>query len=265
MPVDVAKLQMVRVQLDARRLAEIARERRLPPLSADTGYLVHCLLVGLFGDAAPLPFSIVRADGNIVEVLGYAREETGELERHARERATPKDVAACRWETLSSKVMPDSWRSGQTYEFEVRVCPVLRKSSAGEKHRKGAEVDVFLDRCWKAGPGVAVSREHVYGEWLGHQLARDGAAKVATCPEIIGAPAVEAGACVRLVRFKLERLLRRTHGEERKTALCDRPDATLVGQLEVGRPEAFAATLARGVGRHRAFGFGMLLLRPGRH
>jgi len=27
-------------------------------------------------------------------------------------------------------------------------------------------------------------------------------------------------------------------------------------------PTGFAALLARGVGRHRAFGFGMLLLRP---
>jgi CRISPR system Cascade subunit CasE len=32
--------------------------------------------------------------------------------------------------------------------------------------------------------------------------------------------------------------------------------------LEVTEPETFAVGLARGIGRHRAFGFGMLLLRP---
>jgi len=33
------------------------------------------------------------------------------------------------------------------------------------------------------------------------------------------------------------------------------------GTLSVRDPEAFAAALAAGVGRHKAFGFGMLLLR----
>ena len=40
------------------------------------------------------------------------------------------------------------------------------------------------------------------------------------------------------------------------------PDATLQGTLAVVDSGAFQALLARGVGRHRAFGFGMLLLRP---
>ena len=37
-----------------------------------------------------------------------------------------------------------------------------------------------------------------------------------------------------------------------------RPDALLVGSLKVEDPGAFTALLARGLGRHRAFGFGML-------
>ncbi|MEE8524028.1 MAG: type I-E CRISPR-associated protein Cas6/Cse3/CasE [Thermoanaerobaculia bacterium] len=45
-------------------------------------------------------------------------------------------------------------------------------------------------------------------------------------------------------------------------AVPERPDALLTGTLEVTDPDAFATLLARGVGRHRAFGFGMLLLRP---
>jgi CRISPR system Cascade subunit CasE len=36
----------------------------------------------------------------------------------------------------------------------------------------------------------------------------------------------------------------------------------VVGALEVRNSEAFANLLARGVGRHVAFGFGMLLMRP---
>jgi CRISPR system Cascade subunit CasE len=45
--------------------------------------------------------------------------------------------------------------------------------------------------------------------------------------------------------------------------MARRPDATFRGTLRVDDPARFAAAaLARGVGRHRAFGFGMLLLRP---
>ena len=40
------------------------------------------------------------------------------------------------------------------------------------------------------------------------------------------------------------------------------PDAIMHGALIVSDPGAFHALLARGVGRHCAFGFGMLLLRP---
>ncbi|WP_083761830.1 type I-E CRISPR-associated protein Cas6/Cse3/CasE [Alkalilimnicola ehrlichii MLHE-1] len=46
-----------------------------------------------------------------------------------------------------------------------------------------------------------------------------------------------------------------------KTRLV-RPDALVTGRLTVRDPDTFATLVARGVGRHRAFGFGMLLLRP---
>ncbi|MDD4944986.1 MAG: type I-E CRISPR-associated protein Cas6/Cse3/CasE [Rhodoferax sp.] len=36
----------------------------------------------------------------------------------------------------------------------------------------------------------------------------------------------------------------------------------LAGQMRVTDPQAFAQLLANGLGRHRTFGFGLLLLRP---
>ena len=42
----------------------------------------------------------------------------------------------------------------------------------------------------------------------------------------------------------------------------ERPEVYLDGTLEITDSEAFNAMIARGLGRHRAFGFGMLLLRP---
>ena len=67
------------------------------------------------------------------------------------------------------------------------------------------------------------------------------------------------------MQFHLETLLRRTQGE-RRTARprLRKPDVTMQGALTVRDPPQFDALLRRGVGRHRAFGFGMLLLRPDR-
>jgi CRISPR system Cascade subunit CasE len=48
----------------------------------------------------------------------------------------------------------------------------------------------------------------------------------------------------------------------RKRRSVPGPDATLKGRLEVIDPVAFRNLLIRGVGRHRSFGFGLLLLRP---
>jgi CRISPR system Cascade subunit CasE len=62
-----------------------------------------------------------------------------------------------------------------------------------------------------------------------------------------------------LTEFRRE-LMRRYGG-----ARIERPNAVLEGHLMVRDPVAFRALLARGVGRHRAFGFGMLLLRPPVH
>jgi CRISPR system Cascade subunit CasE len=41
----------------------------------------------------------------------------------------------------------------------------------------------------------------------------------------------------------------------------NRPEATFHGTFEIQDPTQFAAMLARGVGRHRAYGYGMVLLR----
>ena len=56
-----------------------------------------------------------------------------------------------------------------------------------------------------------------------------------------------------------QRLQRRAGGRQ---IFSRRPDVTFRGTLQVTDPDRFHALLARGVGRHRAFGFGMLLLRP---
>jgi CRISPR system Cascade subunit CasE len=240
---DSAPFYLVRLSLDAPRMFTGTSWYG----AADTGYLAHCQLVGLFGDLAPKPFVVSEGKGRHVEVLGYSRVSTAELRDHALAFADPKFTSACDLERMADKPMPSTlWRTGRRVGFDVRVCPVHRKAKGGEKHGRGKEVDVFLSRCWEAGAPISVDRESVYREWLETRLS-EGGTKL-----------VEAG----MIRFRRTQLLRRTQGEERTAKRVERPDALFHGTLEIADPDAFAAMLARGVGRHRAFGFGMLLLRP---
>jgi CRISPR system Cascade subunit CasE len=68
-----------------------------------------------------------------------------------------------------------------------------------------------------------------------------------------------------MTEFKLSAVLRRgalqTEGARPKRPVQG-PDAVFTGVLQVRDSDAFAALVARGIGRHRAFGFGMLLLKP---
>lgn len=239
-------LHMLNLNLDGQGLVRLGHRRGLSNRAVDTGYLVHCLLRELFGDLAPAPFVVRPQEGRGFPVLGYGAASADRLRDVAQATATPDLWNACDWAGLASKPMPQTWNPGAEYGFSTRVCPVVRMAKVGVHNRRGAEVDAFLRRCWQIGDGVPVSRGEVYVDWLREQFERHG-----------GATVVEAG----LSGFQRARLVRRGHKPGRVSHVAERPDATLAGRLRITDPVAFAALLARGLGRHRGFGFGMLLLR----
>jgi CRISPR system Cascade subunit CasE len=102
-------------------------------------------------------------------------------------------------------------------------------------------VDAFIHATLATEARTPIDREDVYVRWLSRELQRGGASRLESA---------------RLTEFCRERM-RRGAGEP-----IERPNAVLEGTLTVLDPEAFRALLTRGLGRHRAFGFGMLLLRP---
>jgi len=247
-------LHMVQVGLVPRALLRFGKGRNLPQ-DADLGYLTHCVLGELFGDLAPRPFSIDatpkgRTHGSQT-VLGYATVPAAGLRQHALEMARPEAWAVANLDSLVSKPMPATWPEGTRYSFKVRCCPVVRMASGAQRHRKGAEVDAFLARCFRAeSPDERVDRFAVYSEWLAGQLDRYGGARI-----------VES----RVSAFLRRRLVRRTsQGTGRRARTVERPDVIFSGVLEVMSSEGFSNLLRRGIGRHRAFGFGMLLLSPAR-
>lgn len=240
-------LWLVKVSLLADRLAQIARRKHMPLHDLDEGYLCHCVMRHVWQDAAPTPF-VLRSRGRIIEAWGYSRWPADALVERAQacSDATALSAIADPGAVASKPVPP--LRVGQQVGFLLRACPVVRLAAVTAGHQAGAEVDAFLARCFREGPRVAVSREEVYRQWLAGRLGT-----------------AEAGATLDLVRVDAivrESLVRRTQGPERRAGRIERPDVKFSGTLTVTDPARIAETLAKGVGRHRAFGFGALLLVP---
>lgn len=249
------RLHMVRLLLAAPRLAALAEARGLPRNQEDSGFLVHDHLAALFQEGTVQPFRVTRDQARDVEVLGYSALSGEELRDQAATYAPPEAHGACDWDGFAVKPMPETLEAGRSLGFEVRVCPIARLSSdrtmtgkdGGETTlRRGAEVDAWLHRRFLSPePDEDVRREDAYGQWLADRLAG--------CAELEH---------VRMTRFRRTRLVRKTHAARREPKILERPDTILQGTLTVTDTERFMDLLARGVGRHKAFGFGMLLLRP---
>ncbi|MDO8263327.1 MAG: type I-E CRISPR-associated protein Cas6/Cse3/CasE [Gallionella sp.] len=241
-------LYLLHTQPDPQRLAAWAARHRLLDSQGDLGYALHALLHAAFGEHAPQPFRYLDAEQGL---LAYTRLNASELAQHAA-LADP-DVAAAlglgqtlHHAGMSARPFPTQWAAGHALGFEVRVRPIIREGKTGR------ERDAFLAAIEKT-EGSELDRSEVYVQWLRDLLARQG-----------GAELVDAN----VTRYQLLGVTRKSQkngsDDARHSRLVSGPDAVLTGQLCVTDPQAFAQLLARGVGRHRAFGFGLLLLRSTR-
>lgn len=243
--VESSGLHLHKISLRTEAVAAFGKKRGLWARDFDEGYLVHCLLRQLWQDAAPTPF-VVKSHGRLLEVWGYSASASGALLDHMRAFSDPELVATV--EGVSSKEMP-TFDAGRRVGFLLRACPVVRLSKGRSGHRAGAEIDAFLVRCFAVGPEVRVCREEVYRDWLSLRLSK----------------ADETGC--RLERIALaaigrERFSRRTQGSDRQAHRIERPDVRFEGDLVVTDADRFRRWLSHGVGRHRAFGFGAVILVP---
>ncbi|SUS08718.1 CRISPR-associated protein Cas6/Cse3/CasE, subtype I-E/ECOLI [uncultured Defluviicoccus sp.] len=256
-------LHMLKLEPDMRRLAAWVYARRLAGRDGDLGYALHAALAAAFGEAVPKPFRLREprcgswGDGaGLPALYGYcAADELALKERAAL--AEPDVHAALGLDTLAVKPMPTHWTEGRQLDFEVRIRPVVRCDRAGDR-ASVRERDAFLavlPPATTAGSANGFSREEVYRQWLTRELGRDDAA-------------VPLASTLRMIGFHRTRVQRRGRPAEdgRRTfgPSLEGPDALFTGVLEVNDGGAFAMLIRRGIGRHRAFGFGMLLLRPAR-
>lgn len=265
-------LWMLRLPLDPNALARYAAERGLMhDHGYDEGHALHHLLVECFGKTqttgpdggaqdkgAFQPFRLLVSPRGPANLYGYSTVQPESLRDMARIIAPPEALALLALDRMDAKPMPSIGAAGQVVGFDLRTRPVVRlgkpipdsvdhQGRARKGWKKGSEVDAFLVHVLRNAPNAAPAaqentREGIYLDWLAARLA----------------PAAE------LIRNQTSMAQFRRIRTTRKT-LSEGPEAVFHGSLRITDPDGFARLLARGVGRHCAYGFGMLLLRaPGR-
>ena len=249
------KIHLIHAPLDMRRFNRWAGNRGLIRNgSFDAGYAFHVLLSAMFGKGVLQPFRLFASERRAnAGLYAYADVDEAELRGTAAAVAPPDCLDVIDPGKMRSKCMPSHFEPGRRLGFDLRLRPVRRlrgdlaDPQLGRALSKGAEVDAFrlevmrrFPTGWadSAAARAGVTRESVYAEWL--------------CERFGNAVAVEK---CRLVSVSRSRAVRGKNGGP------EGPDAILHGTFAVANEEAFAGLLRNGVGRHRAYGYGMLLLR----
>ncbi len=241
-------LHMHAFQPDLGTLMRFATRERLLPPGGDLGYLFHSVLSGTFGESAPKPFIWcapgTRSGGAAGRLLCYSPLSLDDLITHIVSFAEPTIAALLDVDSAASKSMPEMFSPGSRLGFRVRIRPVVRTGKERDG-TGGRERDAYIDGT--TGVEHSDGRAACYLQWLHKHLAAGGAR-------------LEGGT---IEAFMLTRLMTRDRsGERSRRDAPTGPDAMACGTLTVDDPQRFSALLARGIGRFRAFGFGMLLLSP---
>lgn len=211
---------------------------------ADDGYGWHALLCAAFGKAdAPKPFRIIARRGRPTQLLAYSPFTSMELADRAAAFADPKAFSALGIAQLASRPMPP-FAQGRRLGFSLRARPVVRADRDGDR-AKSREIDAYVHARAK---GDAREKAEIYLDWIDRKMKAGGVE--------IESLRLDGLESVKIVR----RAAPGAHGRPLRT--IPGHSVAVVGNLRVADEARFAELVARGVGRHRAFGFGMLLLSP---
>lgn len=238
-------LYMIEIQFDMMALHKFLRLQGFLGREDETelGYGLHAWLKAAFGELAPKPWRLLVDNHRPPRILGYASHDAAELRKRILEFAEPSVLQVCPDpETMSASRLMPKWQTGRRLRFQILCCPV------GRKARTGVEKDLFLIQADSEPDNTGLDREAVYCSWATEKL-EGKALKIDS---------------IRLIGFRLVKLARQTQSthHQRHIHQIVRPQALIEGALTIQDPDEFTRVLAQGLGRHRAFGYGMLLLRP---
>lgn len=226
-------LNIVKVNLVAKELARF-RARTLPAgVGVTFDYIAHGVLRALFGldpedpkneRGAIRPFTVLNDRASVVPVLGYTRLSK---ERCLNLFLNSEASYVCKDEPL---ILPVPIENG-VIPFKCRAIPIARRTVEGGKKK---EIPVFESNRF-AAPTAAES----FHQWFNEQV------KPFTPHDLT----IEAQT-VTLSRRK----------EDRFFVPFNSPMITVCGKLTVSNTSDLEHLLAKGVGRHKGFGFGMIQL-----
>jgi CRISPR-associated protein Cas6/Cse3/CasE subtype I-E len=194
----------------------------------DEGLLLKTVLTEALGGAVIKPWRLMGQRDGTATIIGYTTRDEGEL----IDRAAMALPAVQRAVSIVATAPFPALRVGQTLRFAVRLVPTIRQTGKGE-------VDVFL-REVREQPDERPERSAVYTTYL---IERLHGAQVDS---------------VALEGFRLANMVRRhaRKGWAQRTF----PVAEMNGTLTVKDHAAFTQTLIAGIGRQKAFGFGLVRL-----
>ena len=198
----------------------------------DESLVVKTVLTEAFGGAVLRPWRILGQHGQHgqhLTVLGYTDGVTAETLRQRVELALPALQTAVSVVGSAPLAEPEL---GRVFRFRLRCIPLI--SVTGARTR-----DAYTYACTQAGSAQGIDRAEVYARYVQERLP--------------GATLTET----RLDGFQLVSMVRRQQ-QGWKTGRF--PLAELSGVLTVDDPAAFLGPLSTGIGRMRAYGFGLLRL-----
>ena len=257
---DSTPLYMIRSGFDAREFQRWMGIRNF----TDADQSMHSLLTEMFGDAQPKPFRLIMPKNKVMgSLMGYTSVDAETLKTVGRSVAGPAQERVLRLDTIESKTMPDSWAPGTKLGFEIRTCPIYRNGKHAGKEPcdryfvqvkkgqrcphciPGKETDVYRLASIRYPRGeMPYSRDEVYVKWLARRF------------EVKGCANVDINA-TRVNSFQILNAIRRPG-----TRPHILPEVVFRGELEITDSKKFRNVLSGGIGRHKAYGFGMILLRP---
>ena len=223
-------LNLLKADIDMRHMAHWSAVEG----HSDSARALHCLVFHTFGPhRAPRTFAAIENPERPREhatLLAYSTSSAEELQEVARANQSALTAGIMNPHSFRSTPVPDSWHKGTTLRFQVRTIPTFRP--------RGSSIEVDLHRKYDASP----TREETYHRWLSRIMADKG-----------GADAPPHA--MELIHYNT-RSIRRSPVSPVMTV----PDVTIQGTCTIDDPEKWNHALTVGVGRHKAYGYGMLLL-----
>ncbi|MCI4660326.1 MAG: type I-E CRISPR-associated protein Cas6/Cse3/CasE [Neomegalonema sp.] len=206
----------------------------------DEGRALHHLLDECFGPGALRPFRLQVSRGGATLTACTDLAPT-ELSARFGRYALPEILAVLDPGSMAVRSVVNDWQVGEMTGIELVTRPERRLTNGGT-----------ADACPDPEADLAVREAH-YAQWLDERLG--GAARLEYCQ-------LRRYRRMPVLRSGSRRMSPMKTGSARSAAVSFGPEARLYGEVRIEDSAAFFDLLRHGLGRHRGYGYGLVLPRP---